>query len=393
MSDTCPYLPGKAECDGTAFMPSLTCASIGFAGGTLQCDGTCRVDTSECTDCAPGSALQTCARVPFAQRVTDFAMATTDTQVGIAYLSEDCSYDGEPASLRFALLDADLSLLASAWFGPWFDTTPTLAATPSGWLFGFSNPNAALNLTKIGLDGKYAGDLGMGGTDPILVQQPAGQPLLLWGSADHPGTLMGMVVDAPGFPFDAATLSTSFSGTPSGVFVGDGFVVAAVSPASEIQVLHLGLDGSVSPGAAIPAPAPSSPRLAYEGTTVRLTYATGQGDTFWQRLATDGTLIGSPVKINGSGNVQGAFPIMAAGERTLVVQAPDTGSGVKQLSLEVLDGTGKPLMPAFDLNEGPCAVSASIAPLGGAAIVAWVGGRACHASDGRLTLARFLPPP
>jgi hypothetical protein len=66
---------------------------------------------------------------------------------------------------------------------------------------------------------------------------------------------------------------------------------------------------------------------------------------------------------------------------------------VAKLSLEVLDGAGKPLVAAFDLNQDPCATSASIAPLGGAVIVAWVGGRACHAYDGGLTLARFLPPP
>jgi hypothetical protein len=112
----------------------------------------------------------------------------------------------------------------------------------------------------------------MGGAGPILVQQPAGDPLLLWGSADHLGTLQGAIAMTAQFPWTPTTLSTNFSGTPSGVFVGDGFLVAATSPsASEIQVLHVGLDGSVSPGAAIPAPEPGSPRLAYDGATVRLT--------------------------------------------------------------------------------------------------------------------------
>jgi hypothetical protein len=334
--------------------------------------------------------------VPFAQHVVDFALATTESEVGVAWMSDDECSGGWASSLHFALLEGNLSLIASTKLGPSMDSlppTPTLAATPTGWIVGFGNANSEINLMELGPDGKFLGDYAFGGTGPVLVQQPAGGPVVLWASAGDPGTLQGMILATAG-AWTPVTLATNVSGTPSGVFVGDGFLVAAASPsAPAIQVLHFGLDGGVSPAAAIPAPEPGSPRLAYDGTTVRLTYAAGQMGTFWQRLTPDGTVIGSPVSIYGSGNVAGAFPIMAAGERTVVMQAPDTGSGVTKLSLEVLDGAGKPSVAAFDLNADPCATSASIAPLGGAAIVGWVGGRACHASDGGLTLARFVPPP
>src|SRR5262249_34503567 len=88
-------------------------------------------------------------------------------------------------------------------------------------------------------------------------------PAASWSSARHHAERKRthMILAAAG-PWTPVTLSTNVSGTPSGAFVGDGFLVLVASPsAAEIQVLHVGLDGSVSPRAAIPiAVVSTSPR-------------------------------------------------------------------------------------------------------------------------------------
>src|SRR5262245_32747824 len=53
--------PTSEECDGRA-LGNASCASLGFAGGTLRCRPWCSFDTSQCDPCARSPHLAACNR-------------------------------------------------------------------------------------------------------------------------------------------------------------------------------------------------------------------------------------------------------------------------------------------------------------------------------------------
>jgi hypothetical protein len=112
----CPAITQVEECDGYDFGDS-TCASRGYASGTLACSSTCTIDQSGCSDCMPpGGRVASCGPAPVTfPYLATFAMASTDAEVGVGQV--DYNPNTSESRLTFMRLDARLGLISvsSAW--------------------------------------------------------------------------------------------------------------------------------------------------------------------------------------------------------------------------------------------------------------------------------------
>ncbi len=205
------YGPVSEECDGIP-PAGQTCASQGYASGTLACVN-CSVDSTGCGACAAGPRTVACGRSSLQGATLDFgpALAATATELAVVWMEANPGIQ-----LHFTRLSPDLSVISDTCLmgltSP-DDYAPGLkrfsaAASTSGWLIAIPHEDG---LTVASVD--PAGTLKSRRTTPfsatyvgidhmaVLVARPDGNPLLAWvdsGDGGPSGTLFADVLAADG---------------------------------------------------------------------------------------------------------------------------------------------------------------------------------------------------
>ena len=332
----------REDCDGTD-LGGATCASLGFAGGTLGCDSSCHLDTSQCQTCAPSVAPAAgCSQSPQAwgPQVWAVGLAASATEIGFATVERNPTCVG----VRFDRYAPNLARISeSSCLGACDVTAVRVAPTASGWLLAMVT---AHGLDLMPLDGQgtvngsvrtianvYQADLVPRTTNGA----PLGGPLLIWTDIhrDHlSGALLrddGTVEQSPVNAF--ATLA----GEGAGVFTGDGYLLSGDTQTVNSFVTYdwtavrrFRLDGSLgSVYAPIPCLAASSLQLAWTGSEVRATY-TDENDpmssAMWARLGQNGRLIESPQALGIQAAI-GSHVVMLGADMLVLVDVTASSYG------------------------------------------------------------------
>jgi hypothetical protein len=398
---TCPTATYSEICDGSALGTS-SCESLGYAGGMLNCGSWCGFDTRGCDACEHGPAITGCvSAVPEVAAPTELALATTDTEIAIAWL------DGENqmtrTGLRFARFRPDLSRLSlSDCFGPAAPTQVALAATPAGWLVAATAVDG-LHVLALSPTGAPSGQERViaGAKDPLLVGRPTGGPLLYWTLG---GQTFVSLARADGSAETTAVAVFPYAiDTSAGVFTGDGFLLA--SRLALIWTTRIGTDGMVANQTTIQStlkPNGYAPGLAWNGTSATISYwadnaaATGGSSLAWLRVDGTGaplgaaTVAGSSPLPGNSMSVSGA-PLAPLGAQTIMLSTPTQAS----LQAVKMDATGAAVGAPFGLTHDRALLRRyQLGATGGEVIAAWTtsgGFRTTALAPGRIGLARLAP--
>jgi hypothetical protein len=280
-------------CDGTA-LGGATCASLGFASGSLACTGFCDLDVSECEVCSPAApGGSTCSALsPQAQSV---AVAVNATEIAYAWVEQDSSCHG----VRFDRFGLDLTRISeSSCLDSCDAKSVDVAATPDGWLLAIGSSHGVdlLPLDPSGAESATPRTL-PNAANPIFAQRGAGGsvaggPLLMWGSATGGFDSFAAVLRTDGTEEQSAlhTFSNVIPWAATATFIGDSFLLAYdANPTdavpSSIVIRRLWLDGSLG---AVRQPFPcrtsaSNPVLTWTRSEGRLVF-TDVPNTYWARL-------------------------------------------------------------------------------------------------------------
>jgi hypothetical protein len=345
--DTCQSR--QEPCDG-ADLGGATCASIGYAGGTLRCLPGCGFDVSGCQACEPGPAVAVCASHATAppDTIAGLTLAASDGQLALAFISRG-------SGVHFLRLRADLSVDSeTTCLGPARPESVSLAPTPGGWLLAVSTARPpAVYLIPLGQDGRLRApmrtlSLTVGGR--LLAARPDGGPLLA----------LGRVVDAA-VPVPESVMLDPLGNevTPRlpieprlAVWTGDGTLVAMSGNGAVLT--KLGLDGrevarrNLGPTAAITA-------LTWTGSEARATFITQglpEAGGYWIRLRGDGAPVGAPVALRLTRDqLNTPLSLAAHGDDSFLLTSQN-GIGGPWLELRRLDLDGVS-GPAVRLSHAP----------------------------------------
>jgi hypothetical protein len=333
--DTCQ--PWQEPCDG-ADLGVATCASLGYAGGTLRCLPACGFDVSGCQACEPGPAVAACTSHATAppDTIAGLTLAANEGQLALAFISRG-------SGVHFLRLRADLSLDSeTTCLGPARPESVSLAPTPGGWLLavGTTSP-PAVHLISLGQDGRLRApmrtmSLTVGGR--LLAARPDGGPLLA----------LGRVVDA------AVPVSESVMLDPLGnevtprlpleprlaVSTGDGILVAVNGNGAVLT--KLGLDGTEGARRNL-GPTASITALTWTGSEARATFITQglpEAGGYWIRLRGDGAPLGTPVALRLTRDqLNTPLSLVARGDDSFLLTT-QYGTGGPWLELRRLDLDG-----------------------------------------------------
>jgi hypothetical protein len=186
--DSCPYTlqcpasPGHVcptdtfteTCDGSA-LGTATCTSLGYAGGALRCAPWCGFDTTGCDACVRGAGIAGCvSAVPEAAEATSLSLATTDTEIAVAWV--DGGVQMSRTGVRFAMFRSDLSRVSlSNCLGPDQPTQVAIGAAPPGWVVAVTTYDG-IHVFPLSPMGAPSGPERVipGAQDPLFVSRPAG---------------------------------------------------------------------------------------------------------------------------------------------------------------------------------------------------------------------------
>lgn len=325
------------ECDGSDFA-GKTCQSLGYLGGTLGCTSWCARDTSACQRCYPASGhLLGCDQsVASAKHPSAFALAATEQEIAIAWVSRDVA---QPETW-FARFKPDLTLISkSGPFEPSCATSLALAARPGGWVLA-SGGTAGVKVTSLDSTGKQTASFHATNTGhaPTLAGRPGAGPLLVWNEAKK---LASAVVAADG---STATIASYIPmpqendyAAPAAVFVDNGWLVSTRT-GSQVVVARVEANGSSN--GVLQKPAPNNtenPALDFANGTARLVY-----DSFGGTPSVELVMLDDTGKAKSSKVVLGttptyfndAFPV-AVGDDTVVLLGSYTGGAYQAAYLDV----------------------------------------------------------
>lgn len=323
-ADPCPVYSFAEECDGND-LEGATCTSLGFGSGQLACTSGCRIDRRACYTCVAGAPppVSRCNAVA-APVVTFPSIAANDDGTAIVWVEE--TVDG-PMQVAFSLLSPGLDVLysghiAAATFTPTLQgamPSARVAALPSGWvvMVSFGDQMTLYTLNRAGeLTATNTLDSKSGGLEvyPFIVSQPAGGPMVIWGTLDIYAAFVsadGLAVTAPmkvsaglqtvgGIP-PGVTSAAFAAGKFQAVVLGNcDFVTACV------EIVSLASDGSST--VAFPAPGVDGPwgaLLVSGADDLRLYAGANCGTTnaidpclLYERLTPAGTVVSGPTVLN-----------------------------------------------------------------------------------------------
>lgn len=378
-------------CDG-ADLGGVTCASLGYRGGTLGCDGTCGHDTSACDACADPEARGVCqSAVVRSLNAQDLALAVNGDRVALAWV-EGTTHVG------VALLDRGLNVLRSTPCAGFAGARRVaLTATRGGFLLAVETAGG-VRLNPFTLDGAL-GAQGATITDgyaPLLAPGPTGDALLVYTTA---GAVVRAVRATPegAVTRTQATLFTDVTEPEYGSVTraGDAWLVAM--RVRDVEVVRVGLDLSVGAPQRPAGSATEYPQVVWSGTRAAMTWADFGGANIAVNIAEltpSGALAGpvrtfaSPVSATRYFNVA---PVVAVGDDLAVLLGTHTGRTGASGRLDLLRENALPLMRATTprpVTRAPeLATHYRVAALGDAAVVAWIGEGTPH----RIGLARLTP--
>lgn len=378
-------------CDG-ADLGGVTCASLGYRGGTLGCDGSCGHDTGPCDACADPEARGVCQRAPVRSLdAQDLALAVNGDRVALAWV-EGSTHVG------VALFDRALNVLRSTPCAGFAGARRVaLTATRGGFLLAVETPGG-VRLTPVALDGTLAaqGATITDGRTPLLAPGPSGDALLVY-------TTSGAVVRAVRATPEGAvtrTQATLFADVTepeygSATLAGDGWLVAM--RVRGVEVVRVGLDLSVGAPQRPVGEDTEYPQVVASGARAALTWSSFGGATIAVHIAEltpTGALAGparvfaSPVSATRYFNVA---PAVAVGEDLAVLLGTHTGRTGASGRLDLVRENALPLMRAtvpHPVTRSPeLASHYRVAALDTAAVVAWIG----EGTPRRIGLARLTP--
>lgn len=378
-------------CDG-ADLNGVTCASLGYRGGTLGCDGACGHDTRACDACADPEARGVCRSAGVTSLdAQDLALAVNGDRVALAWV-EGRSHVG------VALLDRGLNVLRETPCAGFAGARAVaLTATRAGFLLAVETPSG-VRLTPLALDGTLAaqGATITNGYAPLLAPGPSGDALLVYTTE---GAVTRAVRATPegAVTRTQATLFTDVTEPEYGSVTraGDGWLVAM--RVRGVEVVRVGLDLSVG---APQRPAGSDteyPQVVWSGTRAAMTWAAFGGPNLSVNLAEltpTGALAGpvrvfaSPVSATRYFNVA---PVAAVGDDLAVLLGTHTGRTGASGRLDLVRENALPLMrvttPRPVTRSPELASHYRVAALENTAVVAWIG----EGTPRRIGLARLTP--
>jgi hypothetical protein len=323
------------------------------------------------------------------------SLAATTSEVDVAWVEIAATVPTQ--DLHFARLRPDFTVLSDTrCFGPADASGVGIAPLGNGWVVGTltgsdTNVGGGLYLQRIDSTGHLLGSRTIATDDKSpfefrLTAGPNGSALATWleGSPNSSvGNLHAELVSADGSSaWTAVNVGTNVESW-SAITTGDGFLVAAewdpglgaspLTASRSIQLLRLGIDGSLSSGGNIPVVDPTTVYLLWSGTQGRLWYTPNSGSTDAsqvQTLAKDGTLIGSPAGVELP-SAQGAEALVAVGASDALVLT--LAGGTQYLAR--LGATGLPVWPEVTAARA-VGNGLDMVLQNGDAIVAWGDGTA-----------------
>jgi hypothetical protein len=377
-------------CDG-ADLGAVTCASLGYRGGVLGCDGACGHDTRACDACADPEARGVCGRAEVTSlNAQDLALAVRGDRVALAWV-EGTTHVG------VALFDRALNVVRSTPCAGFAGARRVaLTATRAGFLLAVETAGG-VRLNPLNPDGTLAaqGATITDGYAPLLAPGPAGDALLVY----TVGVTTRAVRASPegAVTRTQATLFTDVTEPEYGsaTLAGDGWLVAM--RVRGVEVVRVGLDLSVG---APQRPAGSDteyPQVVGSGTRAAMTWADFGGATLAVHLAElspAGALAGpvrtfaSPLSSSRYFNVA---PVAAVGEDLAVLLGTHTGRTGASGRLDLVRENALPLMrvttPRPVTRSPEAATHYRVAALESTAVVAWIG----EGTPRRIGLARLTP--
>jgi hypothetical protein len=216
--------------------------------------------------------------------------------------------------LHFTRVGPDLSVLSdSSYPGSESIYALAVAATPTGWLVATSAPTATL--FEIDAAGRWVTARSIttssvnNGLNVTLTAGPDGTSLLSWNARDAMVHLQQL--NSEGTPLGSALVIPNVLATSS-VGVSDGFALAIApgmspddpfSPAKRVDLLHLGLDGTLAHGDTIEGTPDGFPlesiTVASNATRIRVAFPVtngqGQSGLCFQDATEQAAVVGPPM--------------------------------------------------------------------------------------------------
>ena len=322
-ADPCPVLSFAEACDG-GDLGGSTCDALGFGSGQIACSSTCQIDSRACYTCvATATAVSRCNSVT-APALSFPSIAANDDGTAVVWVEQTV---GGALQVAFSLLSPRLEVVSSGHFVETFPARSQgdipgaqVAALPSGWvvMVTFGDKISLYALDKAGgVTATNTVDSMSGGLDvsaAFIVSQPAGGPMVIWGTLDIYAAFVsadGLNVTAPrklsvgpetvgGIP-PGLTSATFAAGQFQAVVLGNCDFVRAC-----VEIVSIAADGTST--VAFPAPGVDGPwgaRLVSGADELRLYSGANCGTTdaidpclMYERLTAAGTVAAAPSVIN-----------------------------------------------------------------------------------------------
>jgi hypothetical protein len=376
------------ECDGRD-LGGVTCAGLGYVGGTLACNSSCTLDGRGCESCGGDPRVVGCVHPVMPSPPFTLSLATTSTEIDVAWA------EGSAGGLHFTRFRPDLTVLSDLACLPGLTArSVALANMPSGWLIATTNEPVGDTLTLVRLDAQGGvtwsspilhadGSGGFYSFDvPQLLAGTSGGPLLVWDEGNgSAGSAYLQSLDLDGAPSGSA-LTIANAGYVVGTAVDNGFALAASVPGptgnAATQLFHLASDGTLTRGALIGAGSPSG--LAWSGSDLRLSYEAeavleggAQQAMYVQRATRDGALVGAPQIFESFSTALVTNPLFAVGDDTVVLRYLE-GSLASSMILGRWTSQQSLSWPEVTFASAPLLAAPQLGQQGGDAIVAFIDG-------------------
>lgn len=377
-------------CDGND-LAGRTCASLGYASGTLRCGDGCGFDTSDCNDCAGGPSVVSCGRARVtAHAPSRLSLATNDTEAAIAWVSD---FDGAGGAVGFAHFSSSLALVGEVPCVTEGARSVRLSRAMDGWLLAVE-ARAGVELWPLSASGAPRGAVRSvaGAHSPVLAAAPDGRQLLVYTTYGTSGAHVQATVLSPlGAPMTGDVTLLNDVTEPeygSAVWAGTRWLVAMRE--AGIAVIPVSSDG-VAGAVAHPLSTDTEyPQVGWNGMYATLTWSDfGSGnDVRFAQLEASGSLRGAAMTLGAIPTWYNVTPTVNVGGDTVALMSGYTGGTGLSRNLAVLRVGASAGAPNVLTRSPDTEAEHRIAALGTDVIVAWV---AHNAVPGRITLARVRP--
>jgi hypothetical protein len=359
ISGACAPRTDTEGCDGDD-LGGVTCTSLGYGSGSVTCNERCTLTVSGCDACLPlGNQLLSCARPPFDERATMFALANSGSEIGLArYYTGGSSLP----SLSFDRLSPRLELISTSVIVPaiqfnCLDQWNRIAVAPlaSGWavavggdpdVFVYVLDDAGQPVARTVVEPYDGYSFQNVAATPLLVPRPDGGPLMLWHRVGRPPRAALLAADGRSAtaPIDLPVTGLARSSPFGAAYLEGTFHVVVPqtkpggpNPLPGLTIVHLGPDGRI--GSTVEILTGEDIAIAGIGagpTDIRLFYTTGgplrpaipTDDTMFRRISSAGDLLTPAVRLGQVRELGLSSPVLALGDDEVFLYKPDGANRV-----------------------------------------------------------------